>query len=145
MFGFALLPVLAVLCACLSEYDDRQVFARRPLVRFSPSYLNLVVRSLSLWNHYSNHFSRESSACLRIRRRRSTPISLRWGFGIVKVRSALTMYGCFPPRYGPSNPNFLSRLTRSSQETGVSLATDLQFLELFYPMPVDWRNGQAFS
>jgi len=133
MFGFALLPVFAVLCACLSEYDDRQVFVRRPLVRFSPSYLNLVVRSLSLWNHCSNHFSRESSACLR------------WGFGIVKVRSALTMYGCFPPLYGPSNPNFLSRLTRSSQETGMSLATDLQFLELFYPMPVDWRNGQAFS
>ena len=101
------------------------VFTRRAFVQFSPSHLNLIVRSLSLLNHCSSHFSRETSACLRTRCSRSTPISPRCGFGIAKVRSPLTMYGCFPPRYGPSNPSFLSRLTRSSQETGVSLATDL--------------------
>lgn len=39
-----------------------------------------------------------------------------------KTRSPRTMYGCRPPRYGPSKPSARSRLTSSGQETGPSLS-----------------------
>ncbi len=73
---------------------------------------------------------------------RSWLISL-CGFGIVRVIEPLVIYGCLPSWYGPLQPNFLIRATKTRRETGPSLG--------IYPLwfrfggHFKMRDGQAIS
>lgn len=60
-----------------------------------------------------SHSSRSISPLFKISANSPTPIVALWGFGMIRTRSPLTMYGCFPPEWGPSNPSILSFLISS--------------------------------
>jgi hypothetical protein len=71
----------------------------------------------------TNHSSRVMPARLMILESRSALMGSRCRLGIVRTRSCLIMYGCFPPWKGPSKPNECSLFTSTVQDSGASLAT----------------------
>ena len=83
-----------------------------------------LIRVRHCGHHHSvSHSSRSIWACRNILAKSSRPMSPRWGLGIQRVMSPLTINWCLPPEYGPSNPTCWRERIKSRRLSGPNRGT----------------------